>query len=92
MRQIAFSAPGYYSPPNNFVAPKTTEWSVELERSLDPHDVLAVTYTGNHGYDQPITNSSSNFFLLLTNGTNKYYGTSFGGATPYRRPRRIPVS
>jgi hypothetical protein len=87
--KIAFSAPGYYSPPNNFVSPKTTEWSAEIERTLSSHDVLAATYTGNHGYDQSITNSWSNTFLCevsscasLANGVNKYYGTNFGGATP----------
>jgi hypothetical protein len=101
--KIAFSAPSYYSPPNNFVAPKTTEWSAEIERTLDPHDVLAVTYTGNHGYDQPITNSWANAFLCettacasLSNGVNKYYGLNFGGATPLPTvapdPRFLAVS
>jgi len=90
---IPFSAPSYYSPPNNFVAPKTTEWSVELERRLDAHDVLAVTYAGNHGYDQPISNTSANFFLALTNGVNKYYGTSFGGLpTAAPDPRFLTVT
>jgi len=90
---IPFSAPSYYSPPNSFVAPKTTEWSVELERRLDAHDVLAVTYAGNHGYDQPISNTSANFFLALTNGVNKYYGTSFGGLpTAAPDPRFLTVT
>ena len=80
---IPFSAPSYYSAPNSFVAPKTTEWSAELQRSLDSHDVLAVTYTGNHGYDQSMSNTWANSFLLLaSNGLNKYYGTNFGGSTP----------
>jgi hypothetical protein len=91
---IPFSAPAYYSPPNSFVAPKTTEWSLELQRSLDQHDVLAVTYAGNHGYDQAISNTSSNFFLLLaSNGLNKYYGTSFGGLpTAAPDPRFLTVT
>jgi hypothetical protein len=91
---IPFSAPSYYSPPNSFVAPKTTEWSAELERSLDAHDVLAVTYTGNHGYDQPLSNTSANFFLLLaSNGTNKYFGTSFAGLpTAAPDPRFLTVT
>lgn len=87
--KIAFSAPGYTSYPNEFKAPKTTEWSFEVERTLDAHDVLAVTYVGNHGYDQTMTNSWANGFLCevsscasLTNGVNKYYGLNFGGATP----------
>ena len=93
---IPYALPGYYSPPNNFVAPKTTEWSVEVERTLDSHDVLAVTYVGNHGSGQPITNSWANSYLLLTNGTNKYYGTNFGGTTPLPTaapdPRFLSVS
>jgi len=80
---IPYALPGYYSPPNSFVAPKTTEWSLEVERTLDSHDVLAVTYVGNHGYDQSLTNSWANSYLLLaSNGLNKYYGTDFGGTTP----------
>ena len=91
--KIAFSAPGYYSPPNKYVVPKTTEWSVQVERTLDQHDVLAVTYTGNHGFDQAMSNTSSNFFLLLTNGTNKYYGTSFAGLpTAAPDPRFLTVT
>ncbi|HTX33721.1 MAG TPA: carboxypeptidase regulatory-like domain-containing protein [Bryobacteraceae bacterium] len=91
--KIPFSAPSYYSYPNNFVAPKTTEWSVEIERSLTSHDVLALTYTGNHGYDQAVTNGWSNAFLLLaSNGLNKYYGTSFAGLpTSAPDPRFLTV-
>ena len=91
---IPFSAPSYYSPPNSFVAPKTTEWSMELERALDAHDVLAVTYSGNHGYDQPVSNTSSNFYLALaSNGLNKYFGTSFGGLpTAAPDPRFLTVT
>ena len=91
---IPFSAPSYYSAPNNFVAPKTTEWSLEVQRRLDANDVLAVTYAGNHGYDQSISNTSANFFLLLgSNGLNKYYGTSFGGLpTAAPDPRFLTVT
>jgi len=89
-----FAAPSYYSPPNNFVSPQTTEWSAELERALDSHDVLAVTYTGNHGYNQPINNNWANSFLLLaSNGLNKYYGASFGGLpTAAPDPRFLGVT
>ena len=92
--KIPFSAPSYYSPPNNYVAPKTTEWSAQLERTLDQHDVLAVTYTGNHGYDQQISNGWANAFLLLgSNGLNKYYGTSFAGLpTAAPDPRFLTVT
>ena len=91
--KIPFAAPSYYSPPNNFVSPKTTEWSAELERTLDAHDVLAVTYVGNHGYDQPMNNTWSNSFLQLTNGANKYYGVNFGGLpTAAPDPRFLTVT
>ena len=92
--KIPFAAPSYYSPPNNFVAPKVTEWSAEIERSIAAHDVLAVTYAGNHGYDQSMTNGFSNAFLLLaSNGQNKYYGTSFAGLpTAAPDPRFLTVS
>ena len=91
---IPFSAPSYYSPPNSFVAPKTTEWSAELERSISAHDVVAITYAGNHGYDQSISNTSANFYLALaSNGLNKYFGTSFGGLpTAAPDPRFLTVT
>jgi hypothetical protein len=90
---IPYALPAYYSPPNNFTPPRTTEWSAEIERTLDPHDVLAVTYTGNHGFDQPLSNTWANAYLLLTNGTNKYYGTSFGGLpTAAPDPRFLTVT
>jgi hypothetical protein len=92
--KIPFSAPSYYSPPNSFVAPKTTEWSAEVERTLDSHDVLAVTYAGNHGFDQPMSNTWANSFLLLaSNGLNKYYGTNFGGLpTAAPDPRFLTIT
>jgi len=92
--KIPFSAPSYYSPPNDFVPPKVTEWSLEVERSVSNHDVLALTYTGNHGYDQAMSNTWSNSFLLLgSNGQNKYYGTSFAGLpTSAPDPRFLTVT
>ncbi len=91
---ITYALPSYYSPPNNFVAPKTTEWSAELQRSLDSHDVVALTYTGNHGFDQAMSNTWANSFLLLaSNGLNKYYGTNFGGLpTAAPDPRFLTIT
>jgi hypothetical protein len=91
--KIPFAAPSYYSPPNSFSVPNVTEWSAELERSITSHDVLAVSYNGNHSYNQPISNTWANSFLLLTNGTNKYYGTNFGGLpTTAPDPRFLTVT
>ena len=91
--KIPFAAPSYYSPPNNFVAPKVTEWSLSIEHPITQHNVLAVTYNGNHGFDNSLSNGYSNAFLLLTNGTNKYYGTSFAGLpTASPDPRFLTVT
>ncbi len=60
--KIPFAAPSYYSPPNNFVAPQVTEWSAEIERTITSHDVLAVTYAGNHGYNESMTNGFANAY------------------------------
>ncbi len=92
--KIPFSAPNYYSPPNNFVAPKVTEWSLSVDHPLTQHDVLAVTYNGNHSFDNPLSNGFANAFLLLgANGQNKYYGTSFAGLpTSAPDPRFLTVT
>jgi hypothetical protein len=91
--KIAFTAPPFYSTPNNFVAPEVTEWSVEVERTLTSHNVLAITYAGNHSFNQPLSDSDANAFLSLTNGVNKYYGASFGGLpTVQPDPRFLKVT
>jgi hypothetical protein len=91
--KIPFAAPPYYSPPNNFVAPKVTEWSLSIEHPVTQRNVLAVTYNGNHGFDNSLSNGYANAFLSLTNGTNKYYGASFGGLpTASPDPRFLTVT
>jgi Carboxypeptidase regulatory-like domain len=91
--KIPFSAPNYYSAPNNFVAPKVTEWSLSIEHPVTQHNVVALTYNGNHGYDNSLSNGFANAFLLLSNGTNKYYGTSFAGLpTAAPDPRFLTVT
>jgi Carboxypeptidase regulatory-like domain len=92
--KISFAAPSYYSPPQNYIVPKTLEWSMQLERTLGTHDVLAVSYVGNHPFDTALTNGWVNGFLLLgSNGLNQYYGTSFAGLpTSAPDPRFLTVS
>ncbi|MBZ5622593.1 MAG: carboxypeptidase regulatory-like domain-containing protein [Acidobacteriia bacterium] len=58
--KIAFAAPGYYSPPDEFRPPKVWEWSLEVEQPLGNHNVLAATYAGNHGYDETYNNQTLN--------------------------------
>jgi hypothetical protein len=61
---------------------------------LDAHDVLAVSYVGNHGFDAALSNGWVNGYLLLgSNGLNKYYGTSFAGLpTAAPDPRFLTVT
>ncbi len=63
---FTFTPPGYYSPPELFKAPKVLEWSFEIQQPLTPHNVLDVTYAGNHGYNQSISNFWPNFYLKNT--------------------------
>lgn len=74
---ITFTPPSYYSPPQEFQAPKVLEWSFEIQHPLTPHNVLDVTYAGNHGYDQAINNTWPNFYLNSTGVSN--YPNGFGG-------------
>jgi outer membrane receptor protein involved in Fe transport len=92
--KVPFTAPTYYSPPDRFLSPKVAEWSLEIEQPLTPRNVLALTYAGNHGFDQSVTNSWSNSFLLLnSSGVNATYGTSFAGLpTAAPDPRFLTVS
>jgi hypothetical protein len=61
--KVPFAAPNYYSPPDEFRPPKVLEWSFAIEQQLSPHNVLALTYAGNHGYDESISNTTMNNFL-----------------------------
>jgi hypothetical protein len=61
--KVPFAAPNYYSPPDEFRPPKVLEWSFAVEQQLSPHNVLALTYAGNHGYDESISNTTMNNFL-----------------------------
>ena len=80
--KISFALPNYYSPPQNFVAPKVVEWSFEIEQPLSQHNVLAMTYSGNHGYDQAVTNILPNGFIA----SNSIYAKTGYSALPLSPP------
>jgi len=81
--KITFALPNYYSPPQNFAAPKILTWSFEIEQPLSPHNVLAATYSGNHGYDEAITNGDANAFTRATNlYPNGFYGLPASAPDP----------
>jgi hypothetical protein len=78
---VKFAAPTFYSNPNHFNTIKVLEWSLEVEQPLGKHDVLVLTYSGNHGYDESITNTDANAYI----GTASRYPNGFGGL-----PNAIP--
>jgi len=55
-----FSKPTLYVNPNHFHTIKALEWSLEIEQPLTAHDVVAATYSGTHGYNEPLTNAAAN--------------------------------
>ncbi len=87
--KIRFSPPGYYSPPQDFAAPKSLQWNFEIEQPLDRQDVLSVTYVGNHGYDQQLSNADANSF---TANTTAYPGGYAGLPLAAPDPRFLTVT
>jgi hypothetical protein len=73
--QVKFTPPGFYTTPDTFYSAKVLEWSFEIEQPLTPHNILAITYAGNHGYDETITNPGANIFL----GSASLYPNGFAG-------------
>jgi Carboxypeptidase regulatory-like domain/TonB dependent receptor len=73
--KVPFAVFNYTQYPNNYVVPKEIEWSFEVQQSLTTHDVFAVTYTGNHGYDLLFGNSDANAYISIP----KNYPNGFGG-------------
>jgi hypothetical protein len=73
---VSFAKPNFYSPPQNYAAPKILQWNFEIEHPLTNRDVVSITYTGNHGYDEQLTNANANAFI---GSTSVYASTGFGG-------------
>ena len=73
---VTFAKPGFYSTPQNFVAPKFLQWNFEIEHPITPRNVLSVTYTGNHGYDESLSNANANSFV---SPTSTYAASGYGG-------------
>jgi len=60
--KISFAPPNYYQPPDTFHPPQVSEWSLEMEHPLNTNNVVALTYSGNHGRYEPISNMMLNNF------------------------------
>jgi hypothetical protein len=84
-----FATPIFYSNPNNFYAIKVLEWSLELQQPLTQHDVLVISYSGNHGYDESLTNTDANGYVA----SPSVYPNGFGNLpTTEPDPRFSTVS
>jgi hypothetical protein len=72
---VKFATPAFYSNPVSFHTIKVIEWSLEVEQPLGKRDVLTLTYSGNHGYDESATNADANAYVA----TASRYPHGFGG-------------
>lgn len=57
---VTFSTPTLYVNPNKYHTIKALEWSFEVEHPLGSHDVASVSYVGNHGFNEPLTDAAAN--------------------------------
>jgi hypothetical protein len=76
VKPATFSTPSISSFPNTYLSPKTLEWSFELQQELDSHNMLTISYVGNHAYDLAET-VNANMFASATSIKN--YGVLYGG-------------
>jgi hypothetical protein len=72
---VSFATPTLYVNPNLFHTIKVLEWSLEVEQPLTRSDVMTVSYAGNHGYDEPLSNAAANGYV----GSTSLYPNGFGG-------------
>ncbi len=77
----SFSTPTLYVNPDTFHTIKVLEWSLEVQQPLSKFDVVSFAYSGNHGYDQPLSNTAANAYV----NNAALYPNGFAGL-----PRNIP--
>jgi hypothetical protein len=85
---IAFAAPNYTQPQDSFKPPQVFEWSLEIEHPLTQRNVLAVTYSGNHGRYEPINNTTLNNYI----NSSKFAAGFLGLSTVQPDPRFATVT
>ena len=73
--KVPFATPTFYQTPDDFKTIKVVEWSFEIQQPLGAYNVLALTYAGNHGYDEPETNADANAYI----GTPSRYPNGYSG-------------
>jgi len=55
-----FSSPTLYVNPDRFHTIRALEWSFGVEQPLTSKDLFSATYSGTHGYDEPLSNAAVN--------------------------------
>jgi hypothetical protein len=58
-----FATPTLYVNPDDFHTITVLEWSAELEQPVSAHDLVSISYSGNHGYDEPLANAAANAYV-----------------------------
>ena len=85
-----FSIPSIVAGPETFRAPKDIEWSFEIEHSITAHNLFALTYVGNHGYNLQET-VNANMYTGAT-GVGTYSGAFSGLPTAAPDARFLSVT
>jgi hypothetical protein len=76
VKPATFGVPSIVAGPQTFRAPKDIEWSFEIEHQLTAHNLLTVSYVGNHGYNlQEAVNAN----LYTSAAGIALYGGGFSG-------------
>ncbi len=75
-----YGPPDYTSLPSTVRSPKFLQWSLEIQHQFSVHEVLALRYMGNRGYDIFVINPNSN-----ANADPAFYPNGFLGL-PTSRP------
>jgi hypothetical protein len=88
--KIAFSTPSFTSAPAEFHAPKDVEWSFEIERRLNQHNLFALTWAANHGYN--LQESINANMFTGAGGVSRYGGAYAGLPTAAPDPRFVSVT
>ncbi len=65
-----FGAPTLYVNPDTFHTLRVLEWSAEVEQPFGRRDVVSFSYSGNHGYDEPLSNNLLNHTNLAVPSGN----------------------
>ena len=76
VKPATFGTPSISSFPSTFHAPHTLEWSFEIQHEIDHHNMVTISYVGNHGYD---IQESVNANMYASSTSTKNYGGPYGG-------------